>query len=185
MSTAVIVGIVVVLAIIIAYIITIFNGLITLKNNISKSSANIDVLLKQRNDEVPNLVATVKGYAKHEKEVLENITKARTAMLQASGMAQKAAANEQLSGMLKSLFAVAENYPQLKANENFLALQKRISQIEDMIADRREFYNDSVTNYNIRIKQFPDVIVANMMHSKKQPLFKATEAERQVVKVDA
>ncbi len=167
-----------------SYIIAIFNGLIQLKNNIKKSWANIDVLLKQRYDELPNLVETVKGYMKHEKKVLTEITLARTAMMSATTKADKAGFNDKLSKNIKTLFAVAENYPKLQASDNFLKLQERISALENEIADRREFYNDSVNNYNIRIQSIPDVVVARMLKYTEEDLFKATDDEKKVVKVN-
>ena len=170
-------------AIFVIYILFIYNGLIQLRNNIDKSWSNIDVLLKQRTDELPNLVASVKGYMKHEQGVLTTITNARTAMMSAQTMSAKARASDVISGALKTIFAVAENYPNLKANENFLKLQQRITGLENEIADRREFYNDAVTNYNIRIESIPDTIIAGMMTLKKRELFKATAEEREVVKV--
>lgn len=169
--------------VIIGYIVTIYNGLIKLKNNIKKSWANIDVLLKQRSDELPKLIATVKGYMKHEKEVLENLTKARTNFLNANTVAETAAADNMISGALKSLFAVAENYPNLKANENFMQLQNRISGIENEIADRREFYNDSVNQYNIRIQSIPDVIVARMMGYTDEEMFEVAESDKQDLEI--
>ena len=173
----------IVAVVIIGYIITIYNGLIKLKNNIKKSWANIDVLLKQRSDELPKLIATVKGYMKHEKEVLENLTKARTNFLNANTVAETAAADNMISGALKSLFAVAENYPNLKANENFMQLQNRISGIENEIADRREFYNDSVNQYNIRIQSIPDVIVARMMGYNDEEMFEVAETDKQDIEI--
>lgn len=169
----------------IVYIITIFNGLIELKNNIKKSWANIDVLLKQRHDELPNLIETVKGYMRHEKDTLAAITKARTELMNATTINSKAKANEEISKNIKSLFAVAENYPKLQASENFLKLQERISAIENEIADRREFYNDSVNNYNIRIQSFPDMIIARALKYTESELFKATNEEKNNVKVEA
>ena len=168
---------------IIGYFITVYNGLIKLKNNIKKSWANIDVLLKQRSDELPKLIATVKGYMKHEREILENLTKARTNFLNANTVAETAAADNMITGALKSLFAVAENYPNLKANENFIQLQNRISGIENEIADRREFYNDSVNQYNIRIQSIPDVIVARMMGYTNEEMFEVAETDKQDVEI--
>jgi LemA protein len=167
-----------------SYFINVYNALVRLKNDIKKAWSNIDVLLKQRTDELPNLIATVKGYMKHEKETLENVTKARTAFLDAKTMGEKAKADSALSGVLKTLFAVAENYPTLKANENFMQLQQRISGIENELADRREFYNESVNTYNIKIHSFPDMFIANMMSLKDEEMFKATETEKQNVKVE-
>ena len=172
-----------VLIVIAVYIIYVFNGLIRLKNNIKKSFANIDVLLKQRTDELPKLIESVKGYMKHERGVLTDLTKARTDFLSAKTIQEKAKSDGIISGMLKTLFAVAENYPNLKANENFLQLQGRISGIENELADRREFYNDSVNTYNIRIQSFPDMFVARMLGYQNDELFKATEAEKKDVEV--
>ncbi len=161
----------------------IYNSLIRLKNNIKKSWANIDVLLKQRSDELPNLIASVKGYMDHERTTLEALTKARTDLLQASTLPKKAAADNTITQALKTIFAVAENYPNLKANENFLKLQNRITALENELADRREFFNDSVNIYNIRIHSIPDVIVARMMNYTDEQLFKATDEDKTVVNV--
>lgn len=179
----VVIGILILVAFI-GYFVTIYNGLIKLKNNIKKAWANIDVLLKQRSDELPKLVDTVKGYMKHEKELLENVTKARTNFLNATSVAETAAADNMISGALKSLFAVAENYPDLKANENFMQLQSRISGIENEIADRREFYNDSVNQYNIRIQSIPDVIVARMLGYTDEEMFEVSDADKVDVKIN-
>ncbi|MBI2345509.1 MAG: LemA family protein [Deltaproteobacteria bacterium] len=165
------------------YGIGIYNGLIQVKNNIKKSWANIDVLLKQRTDELPKLIESVKGYMAHERGVLEKVTEARTQFLSATTVAEKAQADNVMTQAIKSLFAVAENYPNLKANENFLQLQGRISGIENEIADRREFYNDSVNTYNIRIASIPDLFVARMMGLQPEEMFKTTEADRQDVQV--
>ncbi len=166
------------------YFVIVYNGLVRLKNNIKKSWANIDVLLKQRNDELPKLIDTVKGYMKYEKAVLTQITKARTAVMKATTIPEKAKADNMLSAALKNLFAVAENYPKLEANASFLQLQGRISGIENELADRREFYNDSANEYNIRIQSFPDMIVAGMLgYREPEVMFKAEEAEKKDVKV--
>ncbi|MAF36808.1 LemA family protein [archaeon] len=172
------------LIVIIGTYIGIHNTLIRLKNDISKSWANINVLLKQRSDELPKLIASVKGYMKHEKGLLTSLTKARTAFLHAKSVHAKAAADNMITGALKSIFAVAENYPNLKANENFIQLQKRISGLENELSDRREFYNDAVNNYNIKIESFPDSIVANMMHLKGREMFKVDKKDLQDVKVE-
>ncbi|MBN1502540.1 LemA family protein [Candidatus Woesearchaeota archaeon] len=161
-----------------------YNSLIRLKNDIKKAWANIDVLLKQRSDELPKLVSSVKGYMKHEKTVLENLTKARTSLMNAKTIEEKAKADNIISGALKSLFAVAENYPNLKANENFMQLQKRISGIENELADRREFYNDAVNTFNIRIASFPDMIIAGMMGLREQDMFKVSEEDKKDVKIE-
>jgi LemA protein len=170
--------------IIIGYCISIYNSLIGLKHNIDKAWSNIDVLLKQRADELTKLVDTVKGYMKHEKSVFTEVTKARTSFLSANTMAQKAKADNMMTSALKSLFAVAENYPQLKANESFNQLQGRISDIENQIADRREFYNDSVNTFNVRIEQIPYVFIARMLAYTGRELFKAAESEKKDVKID-
>ncbi len=166
------------------WFIGIYNALVRLKNQVAKSWSNIDVLLKQRTDELTKLIDTVKGYMKHEKSTLENITKARSAIMNASSVKETADADNMLTGALKTLFAVAENYPDLKANQNFIQLQQRITGIENQIADRREFYNDSVNIYNIKIESFPDMIVARMMGYQKKDLFRATEQDKQDVKVE-
>ncbi len=161
----------------------IYNNLVRLKNNIQKSWANIDVLLKQRSDELPNLIASVKGYMDHERTTLEILTKARTEVLQAPTLSKKAVADTMITQALKTIFAVAENYPTLKANENFLKLQNRITALENELADRREFYNDSVNIYNIRIHSIPDMIVARMMKCTDEQFFKVSEEDKKIVHV--
>ncbi len=158
--------------------IIIYNGFIMLRNNIEKSWSNIDVLLKQRNDEITNLVEVVKGYMKHEREVLLKVTKARSFSQNAKTIPEKAEADELIRSALHDLFAVVENYPDLKANQNFIHLQKRITGLENEIADRRELFNDSVTTYNIRIDSIPDMLVARILRYKAKELFKAKESER-------
>ncbi len=165
------------------YVFSIYNGLISLRNNIDKAWSNIDVLLKQRYDLVPNLVETVKGYMKHERATLEEITRLRTSALSASGPAEKAKINDGMSSALKTIFAVSENYPQLKASENFIELQKQLAALENQIADRREFYNDSVMLFNTRIHSVPDNIFAGMLGMKDKEYFKATDEEKKVVEV--
>ena len=175
--------IILLLVIFFGYFFAVYNSLVRLKNNIDKAWSNIDVLLKQRHDELTKLISTVKGYMKHEKGVLTEVTKARTAFMNAKTVSEKASTNNMLTGALKSLFAVAENYPNLKANQNFMQLQQRMTDIENMIADRREFYNDSVNTYNIRIEQFPPVIIARMLGYMRRDLFKASESDRKDVEV--
>ena len=186
LGLAIIIIVAVVLVVIIfgGWFVAVYNGLVRLKNNIKKSWANIDVLLKQRTDELPKLIASVKGYMKHEKGVLTEVTNARSAMMKAKSKPEKAKADNMLTGALKTLFAVSENYPTLKANENFMHLQSRISGIENELADRREFYNDSVNTYNIKIHQIPTNIIANMLSYKDEEMFKVSEADRQDVKVE-
>lgn len=160
------------------YIVMIFNGLIALKNDIAKAWANIDILLKQRHDELPKLLDVCKGYMNYERDTLQKITQARSLYSQAVSVDQKAQADQSMTSALRGLFAVAENYPQLKANDNFMQLQKRITELESEIADRREFYNDSVNTFNIRIQQMPDTFVASFMNLTPRPMFKVEEADR-------
>ncbi len=184
-SIIITITVILLIIIIVGWYIGTYNAFIALKADIPKSLGNIDVLLKQRNDELPKLISTVKGYMKHEKSTLAELTKARTAWMKAKTIQQKAKLSNQISEALKTIFAVAENYPQLQASTNFKQLQERISGIENELADRREFYNDSVTTYNVRIKQFPASIVANKMGLKEDfELFKATSEEKQDVKVE-
>jgi len=165
------------------YAIILYNGLVRLRNENDRALANIDVLLKQRHDEIPNLVETVKGYMQHEQQTLLAVTQARAASMNAASINQKAVADLKVASALHGLFAVAENYPQLKANENFLKLQNRISELEERIADRREFFNDDVATYNTRIGQIPDVFVASFMNLKPRPMFQVSEADRKQVEV--
>ena len=165
------------------YIVILFNGLVRLRNENDRAWANIDVLLKQRHDEIPNLVETVKGYMQHEQQTLLAVTQARAASGNAGSIGQKAVADLQMASALRGLFAVAENYPQLKANDNFLKLQSRISELEERIADRREFFNDDVNTYNTRIGQIPDVFVASFMNLKPRAFFKVSEEDRKLVEI--
>jgi len=181
MSTGwIIIGIV---GIIVLYVIIVFNSLITLKIRIKNAFSQIDVQLKRRADLIPNLIESVKGYMKHERGVLTEVTKARTAMMNAKGIDAKIDKSNQLAGALKTLFAVAESYPQLKANENFLQLQEELAGTENKIAYSRQFYNDSVTDYNISIKRFPTNIFANLMHFIEEKLLETPASERKAVKV--
>jgi len=168
---------------ILLYSVSIYNGLVRVARNIEKAWANIDVLLKQRRDEIPKLIGVCEGYMKYERETLEKITAARTVCMQTKGVADAAEAEGQLSGLLRTLFAVAENYPDLKANQNFLQMQERISYLESQIADRREFYNDSVNLYNIRISQIPDMWVARSMSLASKEMFKVSEEEKKDVEI--
>jgi len=167
----------------VVYLITIYNSLVRLHNDIDKAWANIDVLLKQRHDELPKLIETCKGYMQYEQKTFQLITEARTAFMRANTVGEKAQADNLISGALKSLFAVAENYPELKANNNFMQLQNRISELEEKIADRREFFNDDVNTYNIRIQQLPDVFIAHMMSLPHKDMFKVAEEDRLDVEV--
>jgi LemA protein len=161
-----------------AYTVMIFNGLVALRNDIEKAWANIDIMLKQRHDELPKLMDVCKGYMDYERDTLMKVTQARSMYQQASTMDQKAKADQSATVALRGIFAVAENYPQLKANQNFLQLQRRITELENQIADRREFYNDSVNTFNVRIQQMPDTLVASFMHVAPKPMFKVEAAEK-------
>ena len=165
------------------YTIVIYNGLVRLKHNIDKAWSNIDVLLKQRYDELPKLVDVCKGYMKHERDTLEAVIKARSMISGAGGEQEMLNAQNMVSGALKSLFAVVEKYPELKADQNFRQLQSRVTELEDQIADRRELFNESVNIYNIRIEQFPDVIIARMFAYTPRNLWKIQEEHRQDVSV--
>ena len=181
--TVIIIGLALVIVVFIGWFVGIYNSLVRLKNNIQKAWSNIDVLLKQRHDELSKLLDTVKGYMKHEREVLTKITEARTAFMNAQSVSDKARADNMMTSTLKSLFAVAENYPELKADRSFTQLQGRVSEIEDQIADRREFYNDSVNTFNIRIEQIPDVFIARMLGYTRKELFKVDEADRRDIEM--
>jgi LemA protein len=165
------------------YIVILYNELVRLRNENDRAWANVDVLLKQRHDEIPNLVETVKGYMQHEQQTLLAVTQARAASMNAASIGQKATADLQMTGALRGLFAVAENYPQLKANENFLKLQTRISELEERIADRREFFNDDVNTYNTRIGQIPEVFLASFLELKPRSMFKVSDEDRRQVDV--
>ncbi len=165
------------------YVVTLYNGLVALKQSVNRAWANIDVLLKQRHDELPKLVKTVEGYMQHERAVFDQLSQARGAVLQARGVAQRAEAESQVTRALGQLFAVAEAYPDLKANQSFLQLQARISDLENQVADRREFYNDTVTTYNTRLQQLPDKFVADWLQYTPAELFKVSEADRQDVEI--
>ncbi len=176
-------GFVMVLIVVLVYGVALYNGLVRLKNQIEKAWSNIDVLLKQRTDMLPNLIETCKGYMQHERGTLESVTKARTSWQNAGSRADQIEASNQITGALKTLFAVSEQYPDLKANQNFLQLQGAIQQIEGQIADRREFYNDAVNLYNTAIQQMPDLFVARMLGYQPAPYFKVDDADRAVPKV--
>lgn len=173
----------IVLLLIILYIWGTFNALVTLRERIKEALSSIDVQLKRRNDLIPNIVETVKGYAKHEKGVFEEVTKARSAMMSAKGTEAKAEASNMLTGALKSLFAVAEAYPDLKANDNFKHLQDQLTDTENKISYSRQYYNGSVLEFNTKIKQFPTLLIAQYMNFKEEPFFAANEEERKNVKV--
>jgi LemA protein len=175
--------IIAIIAIIAIYLWALYNGLVKGRMRVQEAWSGIDVQLKRRSSLVPNLVETVKGYATHEKEVFENVTKARSALMSAGDAKSAAEANNQLTGALKTLFAVAENYPQLRASENFMQLQKELSDIEAKIAYSRQFYNGNVLSYNTQIQVFPNVLLATSFGFKPADFFAATESEREDVKV--
>jgi len=175
--------IVFILVVLVGYIWMTYNGLITEQTQIDEAWGQIDVQLKRRTDLIPNLVETVKGYAKHEKGVFAEVTNARSAIMKADSPAKLAEAHDQLSGALKSLFAVAENYPQLKANENFMQLQKELSDTEDKIAYARQFYNTQIMEYNLKVRVFPNSMIANAFSFRTREFFKTEEEERHPTKV--
>ena len=170
----VLVGLVVVLF---AWVAGAYNGLIRLRNQLENAWAQIDVQLKRRHDLIPNLVETVKGYAKHERETLENVIQARNMAVNAKSVGERAEAENVLTGALKSLFAVAEAYPDLKANQNFLALQEELTSTENKISFSRQFYNDTVMTFNTRIEVFPTNIIANMFHFTRHDFFEVKTPE--------
>lgn len=160
-----------------------YNDLVSFNMRVKEAWSQIDVQLKRRSDLIPNLVETVKGYAKHEKSVFENVTKARSLLMKAGSPIDKAEANNQLAGALKSLFAVAENYPELKASNNFTELQREIEDSEDKVAYSRQFYNTAVRDFNTKIQIFPNVILAQNLGFKPYEFFEAGESERKKVEV--
>lgn len=178
-------AVLVVLAIIAVIIIAIYNSLVTLQKRVDNAWAQIDVQLKRRADLIPNLIETVKGYARFEKKVLTEVTKARTAIMSAKTPKQSAEADNMLAGALKTIFAVAENYPTLKANENFKSLQEEFATTENKISYARQFYNDSAMQFNTAIAVFPNKIFAGMFgFSKPREYFEIAEADKKPVKAD-
>ena len=175
---------VIALAVILLWAIAIYNGLIKLKNRVDEAWSDIDVQLKRRYDLIPNLVNTVKGYAAHEKEVFEKVTEARARAMSAGTTEDKAQAENMLSNTLKSLFAIAEAYPDLKANQNFLELQRELTDTEDKIQAARRFYNGNVRDFNTKIEIFPNNIFAGILNFTKRQFFEAAGAEKEVVKVE-
>lgn len=168
-------------------VIILYNGLVSLRNSVKNSWHGIDIQLKRRNDLIPNLVNVVKGYAKHEKQVLENITKARSAIIAASkinDVKAAAASDNMLSGALKSLFAVTENYPDLKANDNFLKLQEELTKTENQIAASRRIYNENVTLFNTKLEVFPNNIFATIFGFKNFDLYSADKSEKKNVEMN-
>jgi len=176
--------VIIIAVVIVLWIILVFNRLVTLRNRTKEAWSDIDVQLKRRYNLIPNLVETVKGYASHERQLFENVTKARTLAMQAQTIKEKGEAENMLSGTLKSLFAVAENYPDLKASTNFLELQRELRDTEDKIQASRRFYNTNVRDLNIKVESFPTNIVAGLLGFKKRDFFEAEGGEREVPKVN-
>jgi LemA protein len=174
--------IIAILAIIVIYFIAQYNGLVKLRNWVQESFSQIDVQLKRRHDLIPNLVETVKGYAKHEKETLNQVIEARNGLISGTPQ-QRIEADNQIEGALKSIFALAESYPDLKANQNFLQLQEELATTENKVAYSRQLYNKTVKDYNIKRESFPSNIIAGMFNFHREELLTIPEAERDVPKV--
>jgi LemA protein len=182
-NVAVIVAIAVVVLVLL-YVIFAYNGLVRLRNRIENAWSQIDVQLRRRYDLIPNLVETVKGYASHEREALQSVTEARNMAVGAQGVAEQAAAENMVTSALKSLFAVSEAYPELKANENFLNLQEELTGTEGRIAYARQFYNDTVLRYNTKIQSFPRNVIAGIFRFVEREYFEADDTSRGPVRVD-
>lgn len=182
MSIGVTIAIIVAIAIVLT-IIAMYNNLVSLRINVKNAWAQIDVQLKRRFDLIPNIVETVKGYADHEKDTLEKIVSLRNAYTSSNDTESKAQLNNELTSSLKSIFALVESYPDLKANENFLALQNELSDTEDKIAYSRQFYNDTIQTYNTAIMKFPANILASIFKFKEEKLFEIKNEERENIKV--
>lgn len=173
-----------IVVVLLSWVVGAYNGLVRLRNQLENAWAQIDVQLKRRHDLIPNLVETVKGYAKHERETLENVIQARNMAVNAKTVGERAEAENVLTGALKSLFAVAEAYPELKANQNFLRLQEELASTENKVAFSRQFYNDSVMTYNTRIEMFPTNLIATMFNFGRREFFEVkAEAEREAPQV--
>lgn len=179
----IIIIILVIVALVALYAVSTYNNLVGLRNKVKDQWSQIDVVLKNRNDLIPNLVETVKGYAKHEKETLTEVIEARSKMASANTPEEEMKASGEVTKALGKLFALAESYPELKANENFLNLQSKLNEVEEKIRYARQFYNDSVLTYKNKLEMFPSNIVANMFGFKPEAFFEATEEERKNVQV--
>lgn len=179
----ILIAIIVIIALILIWFVAVYNGLIRLKNRVAEAWSDIDVQLKRRYDLIPNLMETVKGYMKHEEGVLTKVTEARAKAMQAQGVDEKGKAENMLSETLKSLFAISENYPNLKASENFLQLQDEISDTENKIQAARRFYNGQVRDFNTKIQVFPTNLIAKMLGFVAKAFFAADETERANVQV--
>ncbi|MFH1866258.1 MAG: LemA family protein [Candidatus Eisenbacteria bacterium] len=174
----------IIIVVIASWVVAMYNGLVVLRNRIENAWSQIDVQLKRRTDLIPNLLETVKGYASHEKEVFLKVTEARSALVNAQGVHDRAEANNMLTGALKTLFAVAEAYPELKANQNFMMLQEELAGTESKIAYARQFYNDTVLKYDNKREKFPSNIIASLFGFKDREYFEVAETDREPVKVD-
>lgn len=183
MGITIVIVLIVLIVLILLYVMSTYNGLIKLRNMVENAWAQIDVQLKRRIDLIPNLVEVVKGYAKHEGDTFENVVKARNLATNATTVQETIDANNQLTGALKTLFAVAEAYPELKANTNFLELQNELKETENKIMYARQSYNDTVTKFNTRIQVFPANIIAGMFGFVKRPFFEITDEDRVVPQV--
>lgn len=170
--------------VLLGFVVVLYNGLVKLRILVDEAWSGIDVQLKRRYDLIPNLVETVKGYAKHEKETFENIAKLRTEAMNAKGVEEKGVLENQLTSALKTVFAVAENYPELKADSNFLDLQKSLQTVEEEIQGARRYYNGAVREFNLKIAVFPNNLIAGILGFVKREFFEADETERKNVKVD-
>ena len=168
----------------VGYFLSLYNGLVETKNNVGRAWANVDVLLKQRHDELPKLVKTCETYMQHERAVFDKLSEARAALQGARSVGERAQAEGMIGRALGSIMAVADNYPDLKADQGFRALQQRISELENQIADRREFYNDVVTLFNTRLEQIPDSWVAQGMQLQHAELFKVSEQDREDPRIE-
>ncbi len=185
MAAVIVVAVIVGVIVLVAFaMVGMYNGLVRSRNRVREAWSGIDVQLRRRASLIPNLVETVKGYAAHEREVFEEVTRARAALEQAGDTRSAAEANNMLTGALRHLFAVAENYPELKASQNFMDLQNELSDIEEKIAFARQFYNTNVLSYNNRIQVFPNVMMANMFGFQPEEFFEAEEEGRAEVRVD-
>ncbi len=171
------------LALIALWFIGSYNGFIRLRNKCDEAFATMDVYLKKRYDMIPNLVEIVKQYAAHERQTLENVIKARNMAISAQGLEERSQSENMLSGTLRSLFALSESYPQLKADSSFLELQNKLTGVENDIAQSRKYYNAVVKSFNIKVESFPSNLIAGMMNFRKYPFFTADETERQNVQI--
>jgi LemA protein len=174
----------IIVVLVVLFVVSLYNSLIQLRNRVKNAWSQIDVQLNRRADLIPNLVETVKGYAKHEKTVFEKVTEARSGLMNAKTVQETAEANNMLTDTLKSLFAVAENYPELKANENFLKLQSQLEETENKIAYSRQFYNDTVLMYNNKCQMFPSNLLASSFNFQEAEFFEIEETKKEVPKVE-